>query len=48
MNEEITEELPKVGIVRLVVEAESATVVEEDAEFVWEAAVVVDEGGGGA
>ncbi len=37
-DKEVTEELAKVGIIRFVVEAESASVVQEDAKFVGEAA----------
>ena len=35
-NEQVTEQLAKVGVIRLVVEAESAGVVKEDAELVGE------------
>jgi hypothetical protein len=45
-NEEVTEELAKVGIVRLVIEAQCPGVVQEDTKFVGEATAKEISGGG--
>jgi hypothetical protein len=41
-NKQVTEELAKVGVIGLVIEAESMSVVQEDAKFAWEATAVSD------